>query len=275
MTGNLPHADCFKKRKKALESSDGTAISVYKFSIDKLSSQDLVAWAKHFRNHYCLDETIDLLRNGTGKSRASYLTDMVFPDKAAGLGPATRSGDFAEILVADLLETKFGYWVPRFRYENKMVRNDSPKGADIVGFKFATGSPNKPSENDALIAVETKAQASGTKPLARLQDAVDDSIKDKWRIGETLNAMKRRLIERQEFDSATKVQRFQEGIKVPYRRRSGAAAVFCSAAFDETKLANTDCSKHENLSNLRLVVVHSKDLMKLVHAMYERASNEA
>ncbi len=59
----------------------------------------LSEWANRFRQTYCLDSDLDILREGTGKSRAEYLLDLVFPDKSAPPGPAVRSGDFAELLV--------------------------------------------------------------------------------------------------------------------------------------------------------------------------------
>nr|WP_321302846.1 Hachiman antiphage defense system protein HamA [Alcaligenes faecalis] len=235
----------------------------------------LTAWAKHFREHYCLDSKLDRLRKGTGKSRADYLRDLVFPDAKDDFGPATRSGDFAEILIADLLEIHLGYWIPRIRYSDKMVRNESPKGTDVIGFKFAKGGPSSPSKKDSLIAFESKAQLSGKRAKARLQDAVNDSIKDEFRLGESLNAIKRRLIDQDKEEEAERVERFQEGLNVPYIRESGAAAIFCSSLYSIANIAGTDCSQHENQDNLMLIVVHAKELMKFVHAMYQRAANEA
>lgn len=254
---------------------DGMDVSIYELIVDVADKPALRAWAKRFREHYCLDVKLDRLRKGTGKSRADYLRDLVFPDAKDDFGPATRSGDFAEILIADLLEGHLGYWVPRIRYADKMVRNESPKGTDVVGFKFARGGPSRPSKRDALIAFESKAQLSGAKAKKRLQDAVNDSRKDKFRIAESLNAIKRRLIEQNKDEEAGRVERFQEGLAVPYVLRSGAAAVFCSSLYAAAIIAGTDCSKHENVGNLDLIVVHGKQLMKLVHALYEKAANEA
>jgi hypothetical protein len=126
-----------------------------------------------------------------------------------------------------------------------------------------------------LFAVESKAQLSGKKAKGRLQDAVNDSRKDKFRIGESLNAIKRRLIDQQRDGEADRVERFQDALAIPYVREAGAAAVLCSSVFDASNIADTDCSQHENIEHLKLVVVHAKDFMKLVHSLYERAANEA
>lgn len=270
------HTDWLKPIKGKLKTADGIAVNVFELDIDHADDPALMEWAKHFREHYCLDSLIDRLRRGTNKSRAEYLTDLVFPDKSDDFGPATRSGDFAEILIADLLESQFGFWSPRTRYDDKLVRNESPKGTDVLGFKFAGIGPSEPSKKDTLISFESKAQLSGKKAKARLQDAVDDSTKDVYRISESLNAMKRRLIARQDDEAADRVERFQDGLEVPYIRMSGAAAIFCSSIYDAAHISKTtNCSEHENVDNLMLVVVHSKMLMKFVHALYERAANEA
>jgi hypothetical protein len=276
MATTKSHTAWLKLTKSNLKTVDGIAVKVFELNIDNDNDPALKGWAKHFREHYCLDSQIDRLRRGTNKSRTEYMTDMVFPDKSDDFGPATRSGDFAEILIADLLESQFGFWVPRTRYDDKLVRNESPKGTDVLGFKFGGAGPSKPSRGDTLISFESKAQLSGKKAKARLQDAVDDSTKDVYRISESLNAMKRRLIARQDEDGADQVERFQDGLEVPYIRISGAAAIFCSTVYDAAHVSKTtDCSEHENLSNLMLVVVHSDALMKFVHYLYERAAIEA
>lgn len=275
MATTLPHSTWLKRAANKLHTKDGRNVAVYELVVDAANKTALNIWAKHFREHYCLDSKLDKLRKGTGKSRAEYLRDFVFPDEKDDFGPATRSGDFAEILIADLLESHLGYWVPRVRYADKMVRNESPKGTDVVGFKFANGGPSKPSRKDALIAFESKAQLSGKRAKDRLQEAVNDSMKDEFRIGESLNAIKRRLIDQDRNEEAERVERFQEGLAVPYVREAGAAAVLCSSVFSVTNIANSDCSKHENLDNLMLVVVHSKEFMELVHALYQKAANEA
>lgn len=275
MAAATPPSPWLLKAPGKVQTKDGLDVTVYELVVDATDKAALKLWAKRFREHYCLDAKLDRLRKGTGKSRADYLRDLVFPDMKEDFGPATRSGDFAEILIADLLEGHLGYWVPRVRYADKMVRNESPKGTDVVGFKFARGGPSRPSKRDVLIAFESKAQLSGTKAKKRLQDAVNDSRKDKFRMAESLNAIKRRLIEQGKDNEADSVERFQEGLAVPYILRSGAAAVFCSSLYAATNIAGTDCSKHENVGNLDLVVVHGKQLMKLVHALYDRAADEA
>ncbi|CAI8900560.1 hypothetical protein EMIT0P253_30203 [Pseudomonas sp. IT-P253] len=166
MSTTLPHAAWLKKADHKVTTSDGVSVDVFELQIELSAAPILSAWAKSFRQHYCLDAQIDRLRRGTGKSCAEYLTDMVFPDESHDFGPATRSGDFAEILIADLLERQFGFWAPRTRYDDKLVRNESPKGTDVLAFKFHGASPSKPSRKDVLVSFESKAQLSGKKAVA-------------------------------------------------------------------------------------------------------------
>lgn len=258
---------------ETLTTSDGCRIDVWELRLLPTAGC-LSAWASNFRQHYCSDSEIDDLRAGTGLSRAEYLTQLVFPDKNAAPGPGIRAGDFAELLVSDYVEYLLGYWVPRGKYAEKASRNESVKGVDILGFRLT--SPPAPSSTDTLLAFEVKAQLSGGKYTGRLQTAIDDSSKDYLRRAMTLNATKRRLRQAGQDDRALLVQRFQNLSDHPYVYRSGAAAVLSDKAYDEASLQkSTKVSGHQNAGNLELIVIRGKELMKLVHALYERAAHEA
>jgi len=152
----------------------------------------LASWAAHFRQYYCLDSEIDELRRGYDLSRQDYLLEIVFPDAQATPGPSIRAGDFAEILVADYLQHLLGYHVPQWRYDEKIIRNESVKGADVIGFRLV-GDAESPL--DELVVYEAKATLSGRERGNRLQDAIDDSAKDfNIRKAYSLNAMRRRYI---------------------------------------------------------------------------------
>src|SRR6266576_2112404 len=130
-----PHLAWLVKALRTSKTGDGTPIELWDLK-HRPDARVLSSWAKHFRQHYCDDNEIDPLRKGTPYTRAEYLTKIKFPDANSTLGPSIRTGDFAEILIADYLEHVLNYWVPRVRYERKQVRNESTKGSDIVGFNF-------------------------------------------------------------------------------------------------------------------------------------------
>jgi hypothetical protein len=272
-----PHIAWLKRTPEILSSADGKQIEVWQFSCDLKDDKTWSLWAKHFREHYCLDSMIDALKAGTpyAASRAEYLKSLIFPDAETAPGPSIRAGDFAEIIVADLLEYHFEFWVPRTRYKQKAVRNESVKGTDIIGMRF-TKQDGAATSTDTLITVEAKAQFSGKAPTPRLQHAVNDSAKDAKRKAETLNALKRRFIEENRPLDAARVQRFQDALGAPYVEQSGAAAVLCNSVYNAKYVAtSTSCASHNNVSGLRLIVIRADTFMKLVNLLYARAANEA
>ena len=267
------HIKCLTKAAISLKTKAGEPIDVWELA-SPIDDKVLAAWAAHFRQHYCLDSELDSLRNGTGLSRKDYLCQLVFPDNAKAPGPAIRAGDFAEILISDYLQHIAGAWVPRGKFRGKAVRNESVKGVDILGFHVVV--PGKQSPNDVLTTFEVKASLTGTKYGGHLQQAIDDSSKDVLRRAETLNATKRRLLAANEKAQALVVQRFQNITDHPYIHHSGAAAVLVDEAFDKQSIVDTtDTVAHVNRKQLKLLAVRGSDLMKLVHALYQKAADDA
>lgn len=255
-----------------LKTVDGRDIAIWKFH-HKKDEAVLSAWAKHFRNHYCFDKEIDYLCRGYKYSRAEYLNNIKFPDPRNAPGPSIRAGDFGEILVADFLEYLLDYWVPRTRYGNKTIRNESTKGSDIIGFHIV--EDGRASSKDRLAIFEAKTQFSGNKPKTRLQDAVDSSAKDIARKAESLNAIKQRLHDLHRLGDAEKIERFQNEVDYPYQEVYGAVALFENPLFDSNLAYSTDSSSHPHSGDLSLIVIKGDQMMKLVHELYRRAADEA
>lgn len=251
--------------------SCGARAPIYRFNHDANNQAVMQAWARHFRNHYCSDLNLTTLKPDH-MTNADYLLELKFPSKTGGSGPATRSGDFAEILVADYLTYLHGYMVPRTRYDRKTITNESTKGSDVVAFKNVSDQPTR---SDEMLIYEVKAKLTGSSTGSRLQDAIDDSTKDEVRIAESLNAIKQRLFDRGDLENMKKVGRFQSGEDHPYQRKYGAATVLTDSAFDQTILATSSTQEHPAGDDLSLLVIRGEDFMKLVHTLYERAANEA
>lgn len=271
MLCSLKHVAWLIDTKEKLTTVGGKNVEVLEFC-HKDDDEVLSAWATHFRNHYCLDSEIDFLRKGTGYSRSEYLNNIKLPTTSRGFGPGIRAGDFGEILVADYLEFVLGYWVPRTRYDNKTIRDESTKGSDLIGFKLIS---NDESPNDVLSIFEVKCQFSGNKTKPKLQEAVNHSIKDEVRKAESLNAIKQRLLDRQRYDDAKTIARFQNPVDKPYKEVSGAAALFSTNVYGKHLISATNTNNHPNQKNLILVVIYGDDLMQLVNTLYARAANEA
>jgi hypothetical protein len=265
-----------------LQTAGGKLVEVWElsFPIEESERSDILsAWAKHFREHYCKDSEIDLLRQGTGLSRKDYLRTLTFPDDRQAPGPSTRAGDFGEIFVADFLEFIENYEVlsRNTRYNQKTNRNESTQGSDVIAFHFVDSQ--NPNPKDELAIFEAKAKftgiASADKTKKRLQDAIDDSAKDKLRIAQSLNAMKRRFIEKSMTNEIEKVQRFQNEADYPYKTINGAVALVCNSNYSDEIATNADPEKHPNKANLRLIVIKGEDMMDFVHELYRRAADEA
>jgi hypothetical protein len=255
-----------------LQTTEGHSVTVCQ--LNHINDEDVWSdWARHYRNHYCSDDEIDGLKAGTPfeESRSLYLISMVFPDSVTPPGPSVRSGDFAEILVADFLQYLLEYWVPRTQYAEKAVRNESVKGTDIVGFKF-TMADCSPTSSDEMVTFESKAQMTGTSTKPLLQTAIDDARKDKLRKAETLNAVKRRLLVRGRHQEAAKVQRFQRPLKDPYLYRIGAAGCYTLSLYDDLVIKS---STSNGEPDMLLLIIKAADLANVVSRIYEVAANEA
>jgi hypothetical protein len=254
------------------KSACGSVIEIW-----NLNPQDseavLTVWAAHFRRHYISDDDLPIMVNGTGMTNTEYLRQILLPDRTKVPGPSLRSGDFGEILVADYIEYVLGYWCPReLRYQERWNRNDSTKGCDVIGFKFAADGQVSP--EDELFIFEAKA-AMTVSANNRLQDAITDSDKDRLREAMSLNAIKQKFVTRGAMNDADRVKRFQNMADYPFRRISGAAAILDQVVFDATDLTVADASAHYNSANIRLIVIKGPKLMALIHAIFERAADEA
>jgi len=260
------------KKPKNLVSDDGKVIEVYELQ-HGVDENVLSEWATHFRNHYCSDDMIDELVDGTDETKQEYLKNTVFPDRTQNPGPAVRSGDFAEILVSDYLEYNLGYWVPRIRYDVKFNRNESTKGVDVLGFKLLDGSYSNP--NDELLTFESKARLGSRPSSSVLQNAIDHSGKDVIRRATSLNAVKRRKIRDGDSEAVKVVKRFQNIVDNPYKAMYGAAAILSKCYYDSSIERQVCCVDHPSEENLMLVIIYGDDLMTLTHALYRRAADEA
>lgn len=264
-----------------LKTSDGKEVKVFEFQHQN-DKEVLSAQAKHFRNHYCLDTEIDFLK---GKlTRQDYLNNIKFPCSTSKLGPSIRAGDFGEILVADYLEWLLNFWVPRIRWASKVIRDESPKGSDVIGFQFHKDYDTSPKDILAVFEAKTKFSDFGEN---RLQDAINGSAKDHLRIDESLNFIKQKLFERKEVKQAQLVERFQSPVDVPYTEIYGAVAIISNKYFDGGIIAKTDCKKiqtsakstkfvpHPKRNNLILMIIRGSNMMNLVHDLYRMAADEA
>ncbi|UQF70658.1 DUF1837 domain-containing protein [Vagococcus lutrae] len=261
------HMKYFKKKTDII-TDNGQVVTVYELDVED-EEITLNDWAKHLREHYCLDSEIDFLRSGFGLSREEFLTNIKFPDPKIGIGAAVMSGDFAEILIHDYIQYIKNYYTTRTRYREKVNRNSSTMGSDVLGYKCL--DINKPSDKDQLIVLEVKAQSANSSPKPKLQIAVDHSAKDEIRLAESLNAEVQRLLNKNKRTEALIIQRFQNKTDRPYKLKFSAVAVHSTMSYDEKLIKKVDTGLHPD-QNVNMLVIYSDDLMDFIKKMYVRAS---
>ena len=258
------------------KTADGKDIEIYELNYDLGNDEIFSKWAKHFRNHYCLDSKIERLIRGTNQTKAEYLSNIKFPESNAN-GAKTRAGDFGEILVSDFLEYILNFWVPRTRFSERQNRNNPTQGVDVIGFKSDDYTLNN--RNDELIIFEVKCKLTGINKSYtkdRMMTAINDSKKDfSLRKAEALNGIKNWYLLRDQDDNADAIERFQDPKDKPFIELSGATSIILNQAYDEEKLIEIDASDHPNVDNLKLILIKGNDLMSLVHRLYEKAASEA
>ncbi len=256
----------------SIQTTDGLTIDIWRLEPSR-DQVTLSGWGKHFREVYSDPSITESLMEGTQySSRSEFYAALVFPDRTE-LGPATRSGDFGEILVSDYLQYRLGYWVLKEKYSSKERKNQSMMGIDVVGLR--ADHWESPSQTDSLFTFEVKAKLTGTIDDARLEVALRDSAKDHLKLAGTLHAEKIRLLKAHRIDEAKRISRFQSPIDNPYLHQSGAAAVVLDQMLDVAALESLDASAHWNRQSLKLMVITGADLMNLVHSVFETAVNEA
>lgn len=261
---------------QTLTTVEGKSIEIYSLN-HTMDNNILNEWASHFRNHYCLDTEIDDLREGPSMSRKDYLNEFKLPSKSERPGPATRAGDFGEILISDYLEYMLNYWVPRTRFSHRDNKNSPTQGIDVLGLKILNIDTESP--NDELIVYEVKAKLTTNtvdESQKRLEIAIEHSNKDfEKRAGESLNAYVQRFRMMGQTDKVNKIKRFQNPIDRPFKEKSGAAAIILTNSINPTYITQVSASIHKNNSNLELIIIHGNNMMDLVHDLYERIANDA
>ena len=259
---------------KTIISSSGEKIQVYKLNTGLLNDNSLDSWAFGLRNNYIEENLLEQAISGTGLTKKEYLEKMIFPNPTISQGAATMSGEFGELLVYDYINYVLKYYVPRIRYFNK-VNPDMPiPGSDVIGYKMVNF--NKGSKNDKLLVAEvkTKSTKSGNKTTAFtniITKAINDSNKDRVRIGESLNAEKLKLLIRGRVGEANIVERFQNKTDNPYNLEFFAVAVLDSDFYSDQVVLDVVNSQYENVKTTSILIIHSKELLNFLRDLYRRA----
>ena len=233
----------------------------------------LESWALHVRRHYIRDDELYEDCKAYGEPIEKYLQASCIPTRADvdKLGPLTRSGDFAEIIISDMLQFIEGLTVPRYKQIDRINPNSSDQGSDVIGYKVT--NPNLPRSDDALLAVEVKAKLTDPIDLAETiakaaKDSKKDDPKGRFRTSLSLRMLEKRSRAARDQVTANECRRFMRLTEQPFVFKRGSAVVvsldevgdLTHLSFDELGLSEDD----------RLIIVHGQKLMDLVHCIYDR-----
>lgn len=259
---------------KSISYSNGKEIQVYKLDNELLDDSILNNWASGLRNNYVEEILLEPLVKGTGLTKQEFLERNIFPNHQNRLGASTMSGEFGEILVYDYINFALKHYVTRTRYLEKVNPDMPVPGSDVIGYKVK--NIDKPSKTDHLIVAEVKTRSSksGNKNSLcekTIKDAIEHSVKDRVRLGESLNAEKRRLFNRLRNDEAKIIERFQNKTDNPFTIDFFAIAVIDSELYSDQIVLNAVNSQHENVKSTSILIIHSKELLLFLRDLYRRA----
>lgn len=232
-------------------------------------------WALHLRRHYVRDDELKRYCDDEARDVATVLKEDYIPDR-----PTTRSGDFGEILLSDILQFVEGYEVPRYKQVKRPHRNMSDPGVDVVAFRVS--DPIGLNSSDELVTVEVKTRL--THKVNLLSDAIlaaeQSAQKDHTRIAMTLSMYKKRSSDVGDERTKKEMTRFMMKSENPYKHVLGMAVVIGAddlrAQSEEIK---KDCESEECDPEMRkklrfetvdkVSIVYKAGLMDLIRAIYE------
>ena len=238
-----------------------------------IDEAELEAWGLHVRRHYIRDD--ELLEDSSlyRMNVEEYLSNFCIPMRYERdrRGSSVRAGDFAEIIISDLLQFVEGLSVPRYKQVDRLNPNASDQGSDVVAYKIK--DPNDPVKDDLLLIVEVKAKLTDPVRLEEvIENAAAHSKKDApdgdFRAPFSLRAFERRSRRAGDSLTASECRRLLNLTEYPLTVKRGSAAVVSLedvTALEGYSLESLGLSKDE-----RLIVVHGSKLMELVHSVYDR-----
>lgn len=247
---------------------DGAPISCYRldYTMDEAVYSE---WALHLRQQYESDEELSESISATGMSVEEYLRAHVIPQKGDAFGPTSRSNDFTEIMVSDLLEFVHGYTVPRCKQRNRSGKTESEHGTDILAYRYAK-SFKVPDSKDELLAVEVKAGLSSGcyEPII---NAVFDSKKyDEVRHAHTLNFYRKKLRSINNQPQSDEIARFQQKSEHDYVITYISAAIISRGEIANNVVLGIKGDELELRQDNKVFLIHGKKLMDLAHDIFDR-----
>lgn len=258
----------YLKAEEGILTEEGKQIEIFHLDIQD-NPEIFEGWAKQFRRNYCSDDELEEMTTEMKISSSDYLKNYKFPADT-GIGLSTMSGDFGEILVSDYLQFIEKYTVPRTRYNSKVNKDTSTQGSDVLAYK----KDSLDTANDKVVVIEVKSSSSNSRSSEaknKLQEAINHSDKDFERFSTSIVASYLKL-KSSNIEQANVVKRFLNITDNPFNVIYGAVAVHSNQSFDINMLKKVISKNHRDYEKLRLLVVHSDELMSFIKSLYTKAS---
>lgn len=252
----------------AVTFEDSVPLSCYKLDY-KTDETVFDEWALHIRRHYESDSELKDSLSATGMSIEQYLRTYIIPQKSDPLGATSRSNDFTEIMISDLLEFVQGYTVPRCKQDNRSGKSNSEHGTDILAYRYHNAGKT-PNPKDELVAVEVKAGLSSDS-YDPIEEAVTHSQKyDTVRHAHTLNFYRKHFLQKQQVRQAEEIARFQQKSEHDFVLSYIAAAIISREDIPKNVISGIKGQDLMLQKDRQVFLVHGKTLMSLAHEIYER-----
>ena len=248
--------------------NEGKKIEVFHLDVQD-DPEIFEEWVKQFRRNYCSDDELNEMISSMNITSKEYLENFKLPSDNS-IGRSTMSGDFGEILVSDYLQIVEEYVVPRTRYDSKVNKDSSTQGSDVIGYKKDPLN----TANDEVVVIEVKSSSSNSKSCEaknKLQEAINHSDKDFERFSTSIVASYLKL-KSSNIEQANVVKRFLNITDSPFNVIYGAGAVHSNQSFDINILKEVVSKNHRDYKKLRLLVIHSDELMDFIKSLYLKAS---
>ncbi len=234
------------------------------YLLDFCQDEDaLDAWALHIRRHYVRDDALKKNCAFRDVTTEEYLKEHVIPQT-----PRMRGGDFAEIVISDLIQFVEGYVVPRYKQNRRKDPEASEHGTDVLAYKI--GNVDSPSPNDELLLVEVKS-AAGSPLKEAFKSVGADCGKDLSRAAMTMSYYLDECLEVGDFETANELKRLMNKGENTYKTTLAAASAagigdvsghLCGETADTLGVSGYD----------HVYILHKVRLMDLAHSLYDRCT---
>jgi len=221
-----------------------------------------------FRGCYIIDDELNKNAKKIGLSNGDFLKQCVLPDVGN-----IKSGDFGEMLSCFFIEEHYAnkgflLFCPR-KWLWKEDRNKASPYTDVVG--FYSGDTMNPSENDFVVSVESKMEATKTS-RNRIQEAIDGANIDRIsRLAKTLKWLHEKYERSGNKEKMEFIERYLEPVEKKTYKKIYKAFAILDKKFEEYQFS-LPIKGSDNISIIiiameNLKMIYEANLMRIIESV--------